>query len=340
VSVFGRGKAYAKQPGTPQFPGVVSADEAGGNPIGWGALGALSADPTDPRHLWTATDAAYSTAHLLRLDVSRTPAVIDRDVAVTQGGTATPLDIEGVSARRQGGFWLGSEGATGVANALVRTDANGAVQQTVALPAEVAAGLTKWGIEGVAVADDRAGEHVWVALQRGLTTDQGGLAGAARIGRYDVSTGAWAWFSYPLSTTTAAGDWIGLSEITVVDRDTLAVIERDKLNGPDVKVKAVYAVQVPATDPAPGTVGTLTKTLVRDVVPDLRATDGWTQEKLEGLTIGGDGQVYAVTDNDGLKDATGETVLLRLGDASKLFKAQLGNHGKPGPCPPGQAHPF
>ncbi|WP_456824958.1 esterase-like activity of phytase family protein [Cellulomonas sp. P5_E12] len=328
VSVFGRGKAYAKRAGTPEFPSVVSADDAAGNPIGWGALGALSADPADGDHLWTATDAAYSTAHILRLDVSRTPAVIDRDVAVTQGGTAASLDIEGLSARRQGGFWLGSEGATGAANALVRTDADGAVQQTVPLPADVSAGLTKWGIEGVAVAEDTSGEHVWVALQRGLTTDPGGLAGIARIGRYDVSTGAWAWFAYPLGTTTTAGDWIGLSEITVVDRDTLAVIERDKLNGPDALVKAVYAVQIPATDPAPGTVGTLTKTLVRDVVPDLRATDGWTQEKLEGLTIGGDGQVYAVTDNDGLKDATGETVLLRLGDASKVFKAQLANgHG-------------
>ena len=125
----------------------------------------------------------------------------------------------------------------------------------------------------------------------------------------------------------------GLSEITVVDRDTLAVIERDKLNGPDAKVKAVYTVQIPTTDPAPGTVGTLTKTLAATCVPALRATNGWTQEKLEGLTIGGDGQVYAVTDNDGLKDATGETVLLRLGDASKVFTdgprevTAAGDHG-------------
>ncbi|WP_421742560.1 esterase-like activity of phytase family protein [Cellulomonas sp.] len=317
VTVFGRGKAYARTAGTPQFPSVVSADDAAGNPIGWGALGALSADPTDKKHLWTASDAAYSTAHLLRLDVSRTPAVIDRDVVVTQGGTAASLDIEGVSARRRGGFWLGSEGATGAANALVRTDANGAIQETVRLPADVSAGLTKWGIEGVAATEDSRGEHVWVALQRGLTDDQT----RARIGRYDVRTGTWAWFAYPLGTTTTAGDWIGLSEITVVDRDTLAVIERDKLNGPDAKVKAVYTVRIPAKDPAPGTVGTLTKTLVRDLVPDLRAANGWTQEKVEGLTIGGDGQVYAITDNDGLKDATGETVLLRLGPAAKVFRA-------------------
>lgn len=315
VSVFGRGKAYATKAGTPQFPSVVSADDAAGNPIGWGALGALSADPTDRKHLWTASDAAYSTSHLLRLDVSRTPAVIDRDVVVTQGGTPASLDIEGISARPQGGFWLGSEGATGAANALVRTDARGAVQQTVPLPADVAAGLGKWGIEGIAVSEGRTGEQVWVALQRGLTGEET----RARIGRYAVRTGSWAWFGYPLGTTTTPGDWIGLSEITVVDRDTLAVVERDKLNGPDAKVKAIYTVRIPTRDPAPGTVGTLTKTLVRDLVPDLRATNGWTQEKLEGLTIGREGQVYAVTDNDGLKDATGETVLLRLGAASKVF---------------------
>jgi hypothetical protein len=32
------------------------------------------------------------------------------------------------------------------------------------------------------------------------------------------------------------------------------------------------------------------------------------QEKVEGLAIGGSGRVYLVTDNDGVEDATGETV--------------------------------
>ena len=110
------------------------------------------------------------------------------------------------------------------------------MQEHVALPADVAAGLDQVGHRGRHRGERPAGEHVWVALQRGLTTDPGGLAGAARIGRYDVATGAWAWFAYPLGTTTTAGDWIGLSEITVVDDgDTLAVIERDKLNGPDAR---------------------------------------------------------------------------------------------------------
>lgn len=332
VTVFGRGAAHATASGTPAFPSVVSADDAAGNPIGWGALGALTADPTDDRRLWSATDAAYSPTRLLSLDVSGTPAVVDREVTVTRDGAPVGLDVEGVAARAAGGFWLGVEGATGAANQLVRVDASGAVVETVALPADVASGLTRWGVEGVAVARDGDGEHVFVALQRGLTSDSGGLGGTARIGRYDVDGGAWTWFAYPLEATSTAGDWIGLSEVTAVDHDTLAVVERDKLNGPTARVKRVYAVDLPA-DPAPGTVGALTKDLVHDVLPDLRATRGWTQEKLEGLTVGGDGTVWAVTDNDGVVDATGETVLLALGDATDVFAGHLDAGATPTPTP-------
>ena len=35
--------------------------------------------------------------------------------------------------------------------------------------------------------------------------------------------------------------------------------------------------------------------------------------------MAGNGQVYAITDNDGVEDATGETVLLRLGTYRKVF---------------------
>ena len=63
----------------------------------------------------------------------------------------------------------------------------------------------------------------------------------------------------------------------------------------------------------------LTKTLVRDLLPDLRATNGWVQEKVEGLTVGGNGRGYLVTDNDGVEDATGETVFADLGSARKMF---------------------
>ncbi|MCZ9337536.1 esterase-like activity of phytase family protein, partial [Streptomyces sp. TRM76130] len=78
-------------------------------------------------------------------------------------------------------------------------------------------------------------------------------------------------------------------------------------------------VPLPKTAAPAGTLPVLSKTLAHDVLPDLRATDGWTQEKLEGLTVAGNGRVYAVTDNDGLDDSTGETVFLDLGRDRRVF---------------------
>lgn len=333
VSVFGKGHRYARDAGTPAFPSIVSAGArratGAAKPIGWSALGALSADPRKRDRLWTVTDAAKSPTSILSVSTAGRrgadgPAVIDREIVVTEDGEPVGLDAEGIWARPSGrgasnGFWLGVEGATGAENALVRVSSSGRVQERVSLPADVAAGLGKWGIEGVTGSVDRSGEHLFVVLQRGLTSDDG-VGGYARIGRYDVATGEWTWFGYPLSAPTSDGDWVGLSEITVVDRDTVAVIERDKLNGPAAALKAVYTVDLPKRDPRPGTVPVLRKKLAIDVLPALRATNGWTQEKLEGLTIGGDGHVYAVTDNDGVQDATGETVFLDLGSARRLFR--------------------
>ncbi|MGW6744941.1 esterase-like activity of phytase family protein [Streptomyces sp. NPDC055025] len=311
VSLFRLGKD------TPAFPSIVSAPDATGAPIGWGALGALSAVPGTSHQLYSVTDAAYSTTQILTIDTARQPAVITRSLTV-KGTDGRPVgyDAEGVYARPQGGFWLAVEGTTGAGNKLVRLDRSGKTQQVVPLPADVAAGLAGQGFEGVTATTDRRGhEVVWATLQREVKTDP---AGTVRLGRYDVEAGTWSWYGYRIGSTTTPGDWIGLSEITVVG-DKLAVIERDKLNGPAAKIKRVYTVDLPKSAAPSGPLRVLPKTLAHDVLPDLRATNGWTQEKLEGLTVAGDGGVYAVTDNDGLDNATGETVLLRLGSSKKIF---------------------
>ncbi|WP_255510871.1 esterase-like activity of phytase family protein [Micromonospora sp. WP24] len=311
VSLYQLGK------GTPAFPSIVSASDKHGTPIGWGALGALSAVPGKPNELVSVTDSAYSQTRILDIDVKRSPAVITGALSVKDAaGKPVGYDAEGVFARPQGGYWLAVEGASGPENALVRLDAAGVTRQVVALPTDVAAGLGKQGLEGVTATTDRRGrEVVWVAVQRELSTDP---AGTVRLGRYDVAAGTWSWFGYKLNSTDVAGDWIGLSEITVVG-DRLAVIERDKLNGPAATLKRVYTVPMPDSAAAPGPLRVLPKTLAVDVLPALRATNGWTQEKLEGLTVAGNGEVYAVTDNDALNDATGETVFLRLGSSRKVF---------------------
>lgn len=307
---------------TPFFPSIASTGPTPSEPIGWGALGALSASPTSATTLFTASDSAFKPARIYTVDAGATPARITAVTEVTDAtGARLDLDVEGLAARPAGGFWLASEGATGPGNKLYRTDADGVVQQTVDLPTEVISHVKNWGLEGITLAKGTTNETVLVALQRTLWVDPSVAAASlvplegnvARIGRYDTVTGVWSWYTYPLATTTNPVDWIGLSEIVSVDADTLALIERDKLNGPDAAIKQITTVDLAGTGGTNAAPTPLTKRLVRDVLPDLRATHGWTQEKLEGLTIAADGTTYAVTDNDGLANATGETLFLRLG---------------------------
>ena len=98
----------------------------------------------------------------------------------------------------------------------------------------------------------------------------------------------------------------------------MATATRKLVSGPAATIKRVYAFDVPRTF---GTgLPVVGKKLAADLLPALKADNGWVQDKVEGLAIAGNGQVYAVTDNDGLDDATGETVFLRLGAARTVFR--------------------
>lgn len=309
-------------------PSIVSADE-GDAPIGWGALGALAADPKDANRLYAASDSAFANGWVYTIDSSKQPAVITERRAVKRDGApADGLDIEGISVAADGGFWLASEGKNGKGNRLFHTDKDLNITSTVELPSDVAEHIGKWGLEGVTSTKDANGvEQLFVAVQRPLWKDPEAKKleaaegeNTTRIGKYDTKTKTWQWFGYELEKPAGKGDWMGLSEITALDDKHLLVIERDKLNGPDAKIKRVMKVTLPeggaegaAAGANGGALPMVKKELAVDVLPKLRATNGWTQEKLEGFTIAADGQMYAVTDNDALDDATGETVLLRLG---------------------------
>lgn len=333
VSLYGTG-AWLGTGWSPAFPQLVSADVAnpaaddGTSPIGWGALGALAADPEVATRLYTATDAAFSPSRILAIDTSATPAVIDGEITVTESGNPIGLDIEGLAVRPSGGFWLGVEGngrTDGTVNEIVRVDDAGVVQERIALGTELEATIGSNGVEGVAVTEIDGVEHVTVAIQR--------ISNAVRdytfIGQYNTATEEWTWSTYALEAAspdseTVSSDWIGLSEIVAIDDESFAVIERDKLNGPDAALKAVFVFDLQAgsgadtlADAAAG--NAVDKSLALDVLPLLKATNGWVQEKLEGLAIAADGTVYAITDNDGVDDATGETVFVTLGSAEDLF---------------------
>ncbi len=315
VSLYGYGESFATT-GKPSFPSIVSADRDG-KPIGWGALGALSADPKDPNRLYTATDIAYGPARILGVDVAQKPAVIDTELPITEDGKPVTLDTEGISARPDGGFVLAVEGEDGPGNQLVYVAADGKIEKRMPLPKDIAAQLGSNGLEGVAFQSSSAGNATWLALQRELKSDPKGVV---RIGRYTPEGDKWEWFGYQLDSTSTKDDWIGISEISVHNGELL-ILERDKLNGPDARLKALYRVAIPESAGA-GNLQTLPKTLARNLVPDLQATNGYVQEKVEGVAIAGNQNLYVVTDNDGLDDANGETVFLDLGPATEALTGQ------------------
>ncbi|WP_135452775.1 esterase-like activity of phytase family protein [Mycobacterium sp. DL99] len=311
VNLYGYGESFAAA-GKPNFPSIVSGD-IDGAPIGWGALGALAADPKDGNRLYTATDIAYGPARILGVDVAQKPALIDTELPITEDGKPVTLDAEGVSARPDGGFVLAVEGEDGPGNQLIYVAADGKIEKRVPLPKDIAAQLGSNGLEGVAV----DGDSVWVALQRELKFDPKGVV---RIGRYTPGGDKWEWFGYQLDSTSAEDDWIGISEISVHDGELL-VLERDKLNGPEARVKALYRVTIPeGAAAAADQLRVLPKTLARNLLPDLQATNGYAQEKVEGVAIAGNQNLYVVTDNDGLDDANGETVFLDLGPVAEALK--------------------
>lgn len=61
------------------------------------------------------------------------------------------------------------------------------------------------------------------------------------------------------------------------------------------------------------------KALAIDLLPLLLASKGWISDKPEGFAAASDGRVFVITGNDAVDDATGETLLLMLGNRSQLL---------------------
>jgi hypothetical protein len=293
----------------PSAPSIVS------DGIGFGALSGLSGVPGDYRNAVSITDAAYSPTRVLTIDTLSTPARVRAELTLTKDGQPVGYDGEGIAARHGGGYWIAAEGdGKKLPNLLVEVAASGAVIREIPLPAAVAANATSNGFEGVTITGRGASEQVWVAVQREW---KGGQAGQVTLARFTPATGEWAFVAYPLDAAPA-GAWIGLSEVTAVNDRTLLVLERDNQRGTAAKVKKVYRVDISKTTPvsAGAPKPLVAKTLAYDLLPALNAGGGATHDKPEGLAVVGDGffrRVVGVVDNDGLEDAPGESVFLRLG---------------------------
>lgn len=334
------------------YPSIVSADRTDGTPIPWSALSGLAADPQSETLLYTVEDSFYGQNRIMTLDVSTKPALLRDEIRMTDANgvfAAIPavaladdtvpaddpsradvfdeadlaalintdntvnIDPEGISVASDGGFWIVSEGSGTVGDAgrpvtslnfLIRTDAAGVITDVVTLPDAVNAGQLRFGFEGVAESDG----NVYVAFQRVWS----GLGDTnVRLGVYDITAQSWTFLFYPLDAPESQnGGWVGLSDLTAIGGGQFLVLERDNQGGPDAAIKRIYQIDVTGLSDG----DTVTKTLVRDILPDLLSTGGLAVEKVEGMARTISGDVYINNDNDGVDDNSGETRLVNLGD--------------------------
>jgi hypothetical protein len=333
---------YGYQKATANYPTLQSADRSDGTPIPWAAMSGLVA-ASSGNTVYAVDDSFFRANRIFTIDVGVTPAVIRSELRITDAndvlrnfGATLPtaadnqafdqadvnaminsdktvnLDPEGISLASAGGFWIASEGAgsktayeTGrnitSANLLLRVLPTGVIAEVVALPDAVNALQARFGFEGVAESDGK----LVVAMQRPWLGET-----QPRIAVFDLTARTWQFHFYPLDPAVSPnGGWVGLSEITALGNNRFLVVERDNQAGPDARVKRLYRIDL--TGVADG--ASLSKTLIRDLMPDLRATKGPVLEKIEGLAVLTSGDVMFVTDNDGVNDNSGETQLVRLG---------------------------
>lgn len=313
VTIYERSEAPAA------YPTIVSAD-VDGAPLGWGALSGLAAHPELPGRLFAVTDSAYTPSRILEIDATRKPAAITGALTVTKDGKPPSYDLEAIATRPGGGFWLASEGAPErkekpTQNLLLRVSAKGEVEEEIALPEEFAAKAGNQGYEGVAVTGSGQDETVWIAVQREWKDDP---KGKVKILAYKPSTKSWGILYYPL-TAPAAGAWMGLSELTHLGDERFAVIERDNLFGAKA-VKTLATFSVKGLKPAPfgsSDIATVEKTLLRDLTPELMRLGGYGLDKVEGMAVDKAGDLFVVTDNDGVDDSSGETQFFAFGKIAR-----------------------
>ncbi|WP_424929226.1 esterase-like activity of phytase family protein [Amaricoccus tamworthensis] len=295
---------YEYQDAPATYPHLTSAgmDEL----TGWGAISGMAAG--EDGMIYAVNDSFYGyQPTIFTIDTTQTPAAITGAMTVTRGGrVAQKLDIEGIALDGEGGYWLASEGRTDrvIPHALYHVDAGGAIDAEIGLPAELMAVEKRFGFEGVAL----IGDTLWMAVQREWGDDP---ANHVKLVAYNTESGEWGAVRYEKAEPETG--WVGLSEITVFG-DHAYIVERDNQIGAAAVTKKIYRVPLAELSPAPlgGDLPVVSKELVRDLLPDLVSTGGYVLDKVEGLAIMSDGTAWVSTDNDGVDDHSGETMLFQF----------------------------
>ncbi len=304
---------YERAEGTAAYPTITSE---GSDPlIGWAALSGLAADPALAGKLYAVSDSVLSVAPTIySIDATQAPAKITGAMVVTRGGDpAQKLDLEGIAADGEGGFWLASEGRSDrmIPHALLHVDGTGAIIEEIALPEALLDQEVRFGFEGVA----KVGEVIWLAVQREWQDDP---ARMVKLLAYNTADKSWGAVHYPLDPAPEGdGAWMGISELTL-HSDHLYLIERDNQVADRAATKALTRVALAGLKPAPlgSSLPVVAKERVRDLIPDLKGFNGFVAEKVEGFAVDAAGAGWVVTDNDGTDDSSGETFFWSVGQVA------------------------
>ena len=331
---------YQYQSAPAAYPTLQSVNRADGTPIPWSALSGLAA-ATNGTVVYGVDDSFFRGNRIFEIETASKPALVQREIRITDPNSkiaalaatlpdakdaltfddtdltalvnadgSVNLDPEGISLASAGGFWIASEGAGSVndatrpvlsANLIFKVSATGVIEDIIQLPADINAKQVRFGFEGVSESNGK----LVVAFQRAWVGDT-----MPRIGVYDLGAKTWQFMFYPLDPVASPNSgWVGLSDITALGNNKFLVVERDNQGGPDARIKRLYRIDLAGK--ADG--ATLSKTLVRDVMADLRGPAGPVLEKIEGSAVLSNGDVIIVNDNDGVDDNSGEVQLMNLG---------------------------
>lgn len=300
---------YELQNGAPTYPHLTSA--GADKLIGWGALSGMVADADGM--IYAVNDSFYGfQPSIFKIDPSQTPARIVDVIRIHRqdGNPAQKLDLEGITLDGKGGFYVASEGRSDsvVPHAIYHVNKDGLIKAKkgeIGLPAELMAVERRFGFEGIT----KVGDTLWMAVQREWKDDP---KNHVKLVSYNLETKEWGAVHYPKAEPDTG--WVGLSEI-VAHGDYVYVIERDNQHDFRAVTKKVYRVSLAEMTPAPlgGPLPVVNKELVRDLLPDLTATGGYVLDKVEGLAITAEGEGFIITDNDGVDDASGETMFFSIG---------------------------
>jgi hypothetical protein len=331
---------YERQEGdAPVYPSIMSMDREGGFPLPFSALSALASSGD---MLYTVEDSFFSKSRIFAINATTNPYTIIEDWRIMDSGDVLAsalsadeaavllnddktvnLDLEGIDVI-EGGFWVCSEGRGNfndtvspfeTPNLIIRVDDEAKIEAVVRLPSEVEAIQQSFGFDGVAV----EGDNVVVTFQRAWQGEDN-----PRIGIYNTADKTWKFVFYPLDTPISQnGGWVGLSDIEALGDGKFLILERDNQGGLDAGLKRLYRIDLGDFSMESGS-SLGGKWFVRDLIPDLKAGNGLVMEKVEGLAVDDSGNVWINNDNDGnvwinngndgVRDNTGENLLLNLGD--------------------------